>query len=142
MRRLPVSPCTTSTTPPSQRFVTPDSRRAAAAATLAELRRRYLEASPELCARFAAHADRLAQAPHDVDALESLRADLHRVRGTAGSYGLDEASRILAALERRVREWLADPLASDAETRPRETLATVDQLRAAFGHDPPGNPHA
>lgn len=122
--------------------MTPDSRRASATATLAALRRSYQAASPELCALFAAHATRVAHGPHDSDTLEALRKDLHRVRGTAGSYGFEEVSGILAALEQRVREWLLDPAAVDAATRSREILDAVGRLRAAFGDDGPDGPRA
>jgi CheY-like chemotaxis protein len=38
-----------------------------------------------------------------------LRRELHRVRGTAGSYGFPEASEFAAALEELAIRWVADP---------------------------------
>lgn len=74
-----------------------------------ELRARYRDTSQAMLDAFRAMARRLDQAPDDVTTLESLRRELHRIRGTAGSFGFHGANRIAKALEDRAIRWSADP---------------------------------
>jgi chemotaxis protein histidine kinase CheA len=99
------------------------------------LRERYRASAPSTYAHFEALAARLAGTPESPDALASLRRELHRVRGTAGSYGFAEASRLAAALEQRALRWAVEP-ALDHGRRSTAVLAFVDALRAAL--DAPG----
>lgn len=76
---------------------------------LAKLRVRYAASSGETVAAFDGLAERLEAAPGEPDALTALRRELHRVHGTAGSYGFHEASRLAGALEPVATAWLTDP---------------------------------
>ena len=80
---------------------------------------------------FRALARRLADEPSDAALVEALRQDVHRVRGTAGSYGYVDASRLATLLEERVARWAADPELDRAE---RSTIVEhfVSALTFAF----------
>ena len=60
-------------------------------------------------------ADRLAAAGNDVAALDQLRGEAHKVRGTAGSYGFGAASRLAAGMEATARDWVARPNEADMD---------------------------
>lgn len=74
-----------------------------------DLRARYKDTSEAMLDAFREIARLLAEVPDDAAALESLRRELHRIRGSAGSFGFHEASRIAKALEDRTSRWSADP---------------------------------
>jgi chemotaxis protein histidine kinase CheA len=98
-----------------------------ALAALAALRARFRASLEPTLAAFDRHADALAEAPASAAAREGLQRELHRVRGTAGSYGYAEASALCAGLEARVREWADDPALERAER-----AATVRHFAAAL----------
>jgi len=75
---------------------------------LAQLRERYLASSGNTIAAFTALADQLQLSPASPDVVDALRRELHRVHGTAGSYGFHEASRLAGALEPVAVRWAAD----------------------------------
>ncbi|HEX6060196.1 MAG TPA: Hpt domain-containing protein, partial [Gemmatimonadaceae bacterium] len=98
---------------------------------LRALRERFRSSSAETVAAFREMARRLADAPSDPGLVASLRADVHRVRGTAGSYGYVDASRLAALLEERVARWAAEP---DLDRAERATIVEhfVSALTLAF----------
>jgi DNA-binding response OmpR family regulator len=75
---------------------------------LAQLRERYLASSGNTIAAFTALADQLQLNPASPQVVDALRRELHRVHGTAGSYGFHEASRLAGALEPVAVRWAAD----------------------------------
>ncbi len=83
--------------------------------TLAKLRTRYAAAAPATIAIFQRSTEALAADPGSVTVLAALRQDLHRVHGTAGSYGFHEASRLAGEFESRVLTWEKDPALELAE---------------------------
>lgn len=76
---------------------------------LAQLRERYRATSGNTLAAFSQLADQLQSAPAAPEVVETLRRELHRVHGTAGSYGFHEASRLAGALELVAQTWASDP---------------------------------
>lgn len=78
-------------------------------AVLAQLRERYLASSGNTVAAFAELAEQLQLNPTAPEVVDALRRELHRVHGTAGSYGFHEASRLAGALEPVAIRWAADP---------------------------------
>lgn len=93
-----------------------------------DLRARYKASSETMLEAFRHMARRLTEAPDDVATLESLRRELHRIRGTAGSFGFMEANRIAKALEDRAVRWSSEPQLDVAR---RGTL--VENFVAALG---------
>ncbi len=78
----------------------------------------------------------LSATPTAPETLDALRRELHRVHGTAGSYGYDLASRVAATLEACVIRWSVDPLL-DRDERAAVVDRFVAELEAAFKHDEP-----
>lgn len=123
-RSLP-SPSVPLTTPPPSGLPSLDD-------SLAALRSRFVEASATMVAGFGALADQLQRAPGAPDVLASLRRELHRVSGTAGSYGFHEAGRLAAAFELVVGRWIED-LTLDLTRRGATTRQFARLLGLAFG---------
>jgi hypothetical protein len=101
------------------------------------LRERYRRSSLASTAFLLGLADELRADPRSASALEALQAALHRMSGSAGSFGFPEASRLATRLERRVARWRSDP-ALDGERRPAMIERLVVGVRIAFdGADVP-----
>lgn len=77
-------------------------------AVLAQLRERYLASSGNTVAAFSQLAEQLQLNPTSPEVVDALRRELHRVHGTAGSYGFHEASRLAGALEPVAIKWASD----------------------------------
>ncbi|HYK83330.1 MAG TPA: Hpt domain-containing protein, partial [Gemmatimonadales bacterium] len=60
-------------------------------------------------------AARLSAAGGDRAALDTLQRETHKIRGSAGSYGFAEASRLAAGMEATVRDWATRPDEDDVE---------------------------
>ena len=73
------------------------------------LRERYRSAIANTVAGFRYLAAQLTVKPESAEVLESLRRELHRVHGTAGSFGFPDASRLAGVLEARAVRWAKDP---------------------------------
>jgi chemotaxis protein histidine kinase CheA len=85
------------------------------------LRERYRATAGQIVDGFRGIAAQLEAAPTDDTVLDGLRRELHRVHGTAGSYGYATVSDLAASLEERVAGWMADPT---LEAGQRATLVT------------------
>ena len=92
---------------------------ARASDALRTLRERFRETSAGTIALLEDLTRQLAADPTAVETVAELRRELHRVHGTAGSYGFAEASRLAAKLEQRVAGWEAD------DTNERSQRATI-----------------
>ena len=101
-------------------------RAAAAAQALEALRQRYRASIGKTIEAFRALATSLAAQPDAAEVVETLRRELHRVRGTAGSYGFSEASRLCGVMEDRAVRWSADPRL--------EARISADETQAAKLH--------
>src|SRR5437764_14100365 len=69
----------------------------------------YLESAATQLQVLAGLADRLTVAANDTEALDGLRRETHKIRGSAGSYGFWEASRLAAGMEETAKDWVARP---------------------------------
>ena len=96
---------------------------------LAALRERYRATSATSVAALRRLAVQLASSPDAPDVIDALRRELHRVHGTAGTYGFPEASRLAAQLEERAIQWAADP-ALDRSRRGAMTAHLAEALEA------------
>lgn len=114
---------------------------AGAAAALQLLRERFRATMSNTFAAFSAFASQLATTPAAPQVVEGLRRELHRVHGTAGSYGYMEASRLAAKVEERAIRWAADPTL-DREQRATIIEHFVSALKLAFEHADTGAPAA
>lgn len=82
---------------------------ARASDALRTLRERFRETSAGTIAMLEDLSRQLGADPTAAETIGALRRELHRVHGTAGSYGFSEASRLAAKLEQRVAGWEQDP---------------------------------
>jgi DNA-binding response OmpR family regulator/HPt (histidine-containing phosphotransfer) domain-containing protein len=114
---------------------------ARASDALRTLRERFRESSAGTIALLEDLARQLIADPSAPETIAALRRELHRVHGTAGSYGFVEASRLAAKLEQRVTGWEQDTAIERAQ---RATIIGhfVSALRLAMsaelsvGHAP------
>ena len=104
---------------------------ARASDALRTLRERFRETSAGTITLLEDLSRQLASEPASADAIAALRRELHRVHGTAGSYGFSEASRLAAKLEQRVAGWEGD---ASLERTQRATIIGhfVSALRLAM----------
>lgn len=104
------------------------------AAALQLLRDRYRQTITKTIESFRQLAQGLRDTPAAAELLETLRRELHRVRGSAGSYGYAEASRLAEQLERRAVRWAADPtLELDQRTNIVAHFASALELAFQMG---------
>jgi DNA-binding response OmpR family regulator/HPt (histidine-containing phosphotransfer) domain-containing protein len=107
---------------------------ARASDALRTLRERFRESSAGTIALLEDLARQLVAEPSAPETIAALRRELHRVHGTAGSYGFVEASRLAAKLELRVTGWEQDAAIERAQ---RATVIGhfVSALRLAMSAD-------
>lgn len=98
---------------------------------LAKLRDRFAATSGNTLQAFSTLADQLHRNPSAPEVVEALRRELHRVHGTAGSYGFHEVSRLAAALEIVANRWQTDAT-RDRDRRADIIRQFVRSLEAAF----------
>jgi CheY-like chemotaxis protein len=73
------------------------------------VRDEYLQGARDQLGAIAELAERLIAAGDDRAAIEELRRDAHRLRGSAGSFGFPQASVVAAELENAAKQWLEQP---------------------------------
>ena len=73
------------------------------------VRDEYLQGARDQLGAIAELAERLIAAGDDTAAIETLRRDAHRLRGSAGSFGFPQASVVAAELEEAAKKWLEVP---------------------------------
>jgi CheY-like chemotaxis protein/HPt (histidine-containing phosphotransfer) domain-containing protein len=95
------------------------------------LRDEYLQGARDQLGGIAELAERLIASGDDVAAIEELRHDAHKLRGSAGSFGFAQASVVAAELEDAAKQWLAQP-ADGAATRGEAARGFVRRLAAAL----------
>lgn len=107
---------------------------ARASDALRTLRERFRETSAGTITSLEDLARQLGVDAAAPETIAALRRELHRVHGTAGSYGFTEASRLAAKLEQRVAGWELD---ASIERSQRSTIIGhfVSALRLAMSAD-------
>jgi CheY-like chemotaxis protein len=91
----------------------------------------YLRGARDQLGAIAEVAEQLVAAGDDTAAIEELRRDAHRLRGSAGSFGFRQASAVAAELEEAAKQWLETP-ANGAGDRGNQARAFVRRLAAAL----------
>jgi len=95
------------------------------------LRDDYLKGARDQLGGIAELAERLITAGEDAAAIEDLRHEAHKLRGSAGSFGFAQASVVAAELEDAAKQWLAQP-ADGATNRGAAARGFVRRLAAAL----------
>lgn len=96
------------------------------------VRDEYLRGARDQLGAIAELAERLIASGDDTAALEALRRDAHRLRGSAGSFGFPQASVVAAELEMAATQWLDQPENGGVGNRGDEARAFVRRLAAAL----------
>ncbi len=96
------------------------------------LRDRFLASAHAALERLRQYATQLAADPADAQVLDALRRDLHRLRGSSGSYGFHDASDLVGRLEQRAAKWSVDPTL-EPEDRAAHVRRFADSLQPLFG---------
>ena len=99
------------------------------------LRDRFLASAHAAIARLAEFATQLDADPADTTVLDALRRELHRLRGSAGSYGFTEAGERLGRMEQRAATWTVDP-SLERDMRGALVRQLADALKLDFGGAP------
>src|SRR5205809_511516 len=103
----------------------------------------YLESARSQLGVLAGLAHRIAARSADREALDALRREIHKVHGSAGSYGFMDASRLAAGMEATVKDWVAHRPRGPPTTQvaTAESPATAADREAAGPAPPsPGPP--
>jgi CheY-like chemotaxis protein/HPt (histidine-containing phosphotransfer) domain-containing protein len=95
------------------------------------VRDEYLQGARDQLGAIADLAERLIAAGNDTAAIEALRRDAHRLRGSAGSFGFPQASVVAAELEEAAKSWLEHP-DNGVGDRGKMTRAFVRRLAASL----------
>ena len=95
------------------------------------VRDEYLQGARDQLGAIAELAERLIAAGDDTAAIETLRRDAHRLRGSAGSFGFPQASVVAAELEEAAKKWLEKPGNGVAE-RGQAARSFVRRLAASL----------
>jgi CheY-like chemotaxis protein/HPt (histidine-containing phosphotransfer) domain-containing protein len=95
------------------------------------LRDEYLQGARDQLGGIAELAERLIDAGDDVAAIEDLRREAHKIRGSAGSFGFAQGSVVAAELEEAAKQWLAQP-ADGTAARGAAARGFVRRLAAAL----------
>jgi CheY-like chemotaxis protein/HPt (histidine-containing phosphotransfer) domain-containing protein len=100
----------------------------------------YLQGARDQLGAIAEVAERLITAGDDTAAIETLRHDAHRLRGSAGSFGFPQASVVAAELEEAAKRWLEHP-GNGVADRGKAARGYVRRLAAALftKHAPPAS---
>ncbi len=77
-------------------------------------------------------AERIEVTETQVAALAELQRELHRIRGTAGTFGFTGAARLAAEMERAVETWRLESGGNMATAK--EQAARVRQFIALFAN--------
>jgi CheY-like chemotaxis protein/HPt (histidine-containing phosphotransfer) domain-containing protein len=117
------------------------------------IRDEYLQGARDQLGGIAELAERLIAAGDDAAAIEELRREAHKLRGSAGSFGFAQATVVAAELEEAAKQWLAQPVEATA-ARGAAARGFVRRLAAALftkqahapiphvsPHAPPPEPH-
>ena len=97
------------------------------------VRDEYLQGARDQLGAIAELAERLIASGDDKAAIEELRRDAHRLRGSAGSFGFPQASVVAAELENAAKQWLEQPVnGASSGDRGQAARAFVRRLAAAL----------
>ena len=102
---------------------------------LESMRREYRQRFPEKLARLKTRLEDLAKADSAGEAFAALLLDVHRMHGSAGTYGMHDAGRILEAWEALLHESKVphEPFPPQALIAQRKLLRKLEQVTAQTG---------
>jgi len=95
------------------------------------VREEYLQGARDQVGSIAELAERLVTSGDDREAIDALRREAHRLRGSAGSFGFPQATVVAAELEVAAKQWLEQP-GNGAGDRGLTARSFVRRLAAAL----------
>ena len=95
------------------------------------LRDRFRASALAAVGRLREYATQLELDPRAAGVLDALRRELHRLRGSSGSYGFDEACERIGRMEQRAATWFIDPTL-EARDRGAHLRRFADGLEPLF----------
>jgi len=95
------------------------------------LRERFVASARATLERLHQYGVLLEADPRDAALIETLRRELHRLRGSSGSYGYTAASERIGQMLQRAAAWALDPTL-ESEHRGAHVRHLVDALHTAF----------
>lgn len=95
------------------------------------VRDEYLQGARDQLGSIAELAERLVTSGADREAIDELRREAHRLRGSAGSFGFPQATVVAAELEDAAKQWLEQPANGVGERGPT-ARSFVRRLAAAL----------
>lgn len=95
------------------------------------LRERFVASARATLERLHQYGVLLEADPRDAALIETLRRELHRLRGSSGSYGYTAASERIGQMLQRAAAWALDPTL-ETEHRGAHVRHLVDALYTAF----------
>ena len=95
------------------------------------VRDEYLQGARDQLGSIAELAERLVTSGEDREAIDELRREAHRLRGSAGSFGFPQATVVAAELEEAAKDWLEHP-SNGVGNRGPQARAFVRRLAAAL----------
>jgi len=96
------------------------------------VRDEYLQGARDQLGTIAELAERLIASGDDTAAIEALRRDAHRLRGSAGSFGYPQASVVAAELEEAAKHWIEHPGQRSRGPRPGSARIRPSVAAALF----------
>lgn len=101
---------------------------------LARAAQQFLKSAQGTLQAFDRIAEQLVTNPDSAELLTPLRRELHRLNGSAATFGFPRVSRMAAALEGAVRKWSSDP-SLDRDRRATLVARFAGALREEFDTD-------
>ena len=95
------------------------------------VREEYLQGARDQLGLIAELAERLIVSGEDREAIDELRREAHRMRGSAGSFGFPQATAVAAELEAAAKQWL-EQSDNGVEMRGYAARGFVRRLAAAL----------
>ena len=111
-----------------------DEPRLSADEVMDQARCQFLAAARGTLDSFAQLGEALAAKPAGEDTLLSMQRELHRLHGSAATFGFPRVGRMAAALESAIKKWAADPML-DPDRRAPIVARFVDSLRQQLAGD-------
>jgi chemotaxis protein histidine kinase CheA len=108
-------------------------RRETTEAALQRLRQHFVENLSGTTAALEGLADRVEPGPDTGAALTELRKQLHRLRGTAGTFGFAAAAALVEEMEAEVEIWHAAGAKQVAGQRRARVLQFIRDFSSACG---------
>jgi diguanylate cyclase (GGDEF)-like protein len=102
------------------------------AAKIAQIRAKYLEQLPQELIALEKLAHSLQASKLDAETVHNLHQRLHKLTGSAGTFGLPSISQMSRPIEERLRDWKEQQLQSITVSKLQQLCEDIDALRSSL----------